>query len=81
MAFNQGFYNLFLALGVGLGLVLHLTGTAAPAGIALVLFALASMLLAALVLLASNPRMVRPALIQGAAPALAIASLAAAIIL
>ena len=71
MAFNLGFYNLFLGIGALLGLVLLAVG-ATEAGVALVLFALASMLLAAVVLLASNPRMLRAALVQGAAPAVGI---------
>jgi len=72
MAYNQGFYNLFLAVGAGIGLMLLSTAPSAEAGIAIAIFALASMLLAAIVLVASNPRMLRPALVQGAAPALAL---------
>lgn len=72
MAFNQGVYNLFLALGVLVGLTLLGTGAAVEAGIALVLFALSCMVLAALVLVISNPRMLRAALAQGAVPAVAI---------
>lgn len=72
MAYNQGFYNLFLAIGVAVGLVLIATGSRADAGFAVALFALGSMLLAALVLVTSNRRMLRAALIQGAAPAVGI---------
>ena len=54
MAYNQGFYNLFLAIGVVIGLALFWAGdagtTAEVAGRALVLFSLGSMLAAALVL-------------------------------
>lgn len=72
LAFNQGFYNLFLALGTVTGLVLLLTGAAAQAGLGVAAFALASMVLAATVLLASNAKMVRAAAIQGLAPLLAL---------
>ncbi|RQP10673.1 MAG: DUF1304 domain-containing protein [Microbacteriaceae bacterium] len=71
MAYNQGFYNLFLALGVLVGLVLLWSGLAV-AGIVLTLFACLSMVLAALVLISSDRRMLRPALVQGAVPLLAV---------
>jgi putative membrane protein len=71
-AFNQGFYNLFLALGALGGLLVVWTGSD-PAGRAVVVFACASMLAAALVLLASNAKMVRAAAIQGLAPLVALA--------
>lgn len=70
-AFNQGFYNLFLALGVFIGLAL--LGVNFSAGIALVLAATISMLLAAVVLVASDPRMLRAAAIQGTLPLIAAA--------
>jgi len=72
MAYNQGFYNLFLALGVVVGLVLLWAGLEI-AGVVVVLFACASMTLAALVLVSANRRMLRAALIQGAAPLVAVA--------
>jgi putative membrane protein len=72
MAFNQGFYNVFLALGTGIGLVLLGTGFSREGGIAIAMFALGSMVLAAVVLVTSNPAMRRAALIQGAAPLLAL---------
>jgi putative membrane protein len=75
MAYNQGFYNLFLALGTAIGLVLWLTGFAREGGLSVALFSLASMVLAAVVLVASNPKMLRAALIQGAAPLLAVTAL------
>jgi putative membrane protein len=68
LAFNQGFYNLFLALGVGTGLILILTGGATQAGFGIAIFGLLSMVLAAVVLISSNPKLMRSALIQGAAP-------------
>ncbi|UJP41408.1 DUF1304 domain-containing protein [Cellulomonas palmilytica] len=71
-AFNQGFYNLFLAVGAGVGAVLTLAeGPRAP-GLALVLLACGSMLAAAVVLAATDRRMRRAALTQGAFPLLAV---------
>jgi len=67
MAYNQGFYNLFLAIGVVIGIVLFYAG----GGIALVLFALGSMVAAALVLVTTGLKYVRPALIQGTLPLIA----------
>ena len=55
MAFNQGFYNLFLALGILAGLGLVATGQV-EAGRAVVLFACACMVGAGAVLLATNRR-------------------------
>ncbi|MFL5686938.1 MAG: DUF1304 domain-containing protein [Chloroflexota bacterium] len=71
MAFNQGFYNLFLAAGVVIGLVLVATGSV-DAGRAIVLFACASMVGAGIVLVSSVPRLAQSAAIQALPPALAI---------
>lgn len=71
-AFNQGFYNLFLAAGA-LGGLFVLWGGAESAGRAVVVFACASMLAAALVLLATNLRMASAAAVQGLAPLVALA--------
>ncbi|RKH70727.1 DUF1304 domain-containing protein [Corallococcus aberystwythensis] len=71
MAFNQGFYNLFLALGVLVGVVLVHTGAVAS-GVAAVMFGCACMLLAAVVLVSSNPKLLRASILQGALPLLAI---------
>lgn len=79
-AYNQGFYNVFLAIGAGIGLVLLGTGVFAEAGVALAIFTLGSMLLAAIVLVSSNPRMWRGAVLQGAAPALGLIFLALALL-
>lgn len=72
MAYNQGFYNLFLAIGALIGLALYWAGgagtTAEVAGLTLVLFTLGSMLAAALVLVSGGRRYVRPALVQGTLP-------------
>lgn len=78
MAYNQGFYNLFLALGVLVGLVLLWSGLEV-AGIVLTLFACLSMVLAALVLLSSDRRMLRAALVQGAVPLVAVVLLGVAL--
>lgn len=80
MAFNQGFYNVFLAVGAGLGLVLLGTGLT-QAGLALAIFACASMVAAALVLITSSPKLWRAGLIQGAAPLLGIVLLGVALAL
>jgi putative membrane protein len=68
-AFNQGFYNLFLGLGVFAGLTLVLAGHPVS-GLTLVTWSCLSMLGAAIVLAASAPQMHRGALIQGTAPLL-----------
>ncbi len=72
MAYNQGFYNLFLAIGAVIGLALFWAGdpgsTAGVAGRTLVLFSIGSMVAAALVLTTSGAKYLRPALIQGTLP-------------
>jgi putative membrane protein len=73
-AFNQGFYNAFLAIGVVAGL--GLLGSNRDAGLALIVFATGSMLTAALVLVGSDPSKGRGALVQGLFPALSLISLA-----
>ena len=67
LAFNQGFYNLFLAAGALGGLALIATEHR-QAGMILVAWNCASMLAAAVVLAASSPQMMRGALIQGLPP-------------
>lgn len=69
MAYNQGFYNLFLGIGAALGLVLYLVGSQA-AGRTLVLFTTASMVLAAVVLVTHDRIKARAALTQGTLPLL-----------
>jgi putative membrane protein len=68
MAYNQGFYNVFLALGAGAGLVMLASSSVRQAGAALSIFVLLSMLLAAVVLITSNSKLARAAAFQGAAP-------------
>lgn len=68
-AFNQGFYNLFLAAGIPLGFAARAYGRV-DYGNALVDFACASVLGAGLVLFFSKPKLIRAATVQ-AFPALA----------
>lgn len=70
-AYNQGFYNLFLAIGALVGAVLALAGQE-TVGLALILFACGSMVSAALVLVVTNRSMARAAATQGAFPLLAV---------
>jgi putative membrane protein len=72
MAYNQGFYNLFLAIATGLGIVLFAATPMRSVGIGIAGVALASMLLASIVLITSNPRLARAALTQGVAPLIAL---------
>lgn len=74
MAFNQGFYNLFLALAVFIGIIVCLAG-APTVGLTLVFTGVGSMLAAALVLVASSPDLASSAIKQGLLPLLAVVSL------
>lgn len=67
-AFNQGFYNLFLAAGCLGGLALWQLGDA-TVGATLVMFSCACMAAAGLVLLASAPNKASAALMQALPPA------------
>jgi putative membrane protein len=71
LAFNQGFYNLFLAIitvtGIVIG-VLEYKGV----GLALILAGTGSMLAAAVVLLLSSPDKARAAVTQGILPLVAV---------
>ena len=71
LAFNQGFYNLFLAVVAGVGVILFIQGYAGV-GKGLVYSGLGSMVLASCVLLASDRTKLRPALIQFTPPAIAL---------
>lgn len=71
LAFNQGFYNLFLAVVGGVGIVaIALRHNAV--GAALILAGVGSMAAAAVVLLLSAPQKARAAVTQGAFPIIAI---------
>jgi putative membrane protein len=76
MALNQGFYNLFLAVGIFVAFFLLPHPGLHAAGVMLILFCCASMLAAALVLIISNPKLARAAITQGVFPLLAVISLA-----
>jgi putative membrane protein len=78
LAYNQGFYNLFLAVGTTIGLVLFFAGST-NVGAALMFSGLGSMVLAAVVLTTSGPGRVRSALTQGTLPLISIVLLALAL--
>ena len=71
LAFNQGFYNLFLALTTLLGVGLVIMG-ATTVGLTLVFAGTGMMLAAALVLILSDRSKARAALMQGTLPLLAV---------
>ncbi|MGO4246097.1 DUF1304 domain-containing protein [Paenarthrobacter sp. RAF54_2] len=71
LAYNQGFYNLFLAIGALVGIIAVAMG-APQVGWTLVFSCCGSMLLAALVLAASGKKYLRPAVLQGTTPLLAV---------
>jgi putative membrane protein len=71
-AFNQGFYNLFLAAIAGLGILHAATGRHAEAGWALIFASTGSMLGAAVVLRSCGKEYTRAAATQGLFPLLAI---------
>ena len=73
-AYNQGFYNLFLAAGVVIGILLVATGDVAS-GRAIVLFACGSMVAAGVVLVSHNRELARAAAIQIVPALLAIAAI------
>jgi putative membrane protein len=75
LAFNQGFYNLFLAILTAVGIVAFVIGSR-EVGSALVFAGTGSMALAALVLVLSSPGKARAAIVQGTFPVLAMALLA-----
>ena len=66
LAYNQGFYNLFLAVGTAAGIALAFGEEAV--GVALIVFGVGSMLAAALVLITSDRSKARAAVVQGLLP-------------
>ena len=79
LAYNQGFYNLFLAIVTAIGIVALAQGHNGI-GAALVFAGAGSMLAAALVLLTASPDKARAALIQGAFPLIAVVLLVIALL-
>jgi putative membrane protein len=75
LAFNQGFYNLFLAVVTAVGVVSVSMGATAV-GVALVFAGVGSMLAAAVVLISSSSDKARAAAVQGTFPLIAIVLLA-----
>ncbi|SDD07457.1 putative membrane protein [Sanguibacter gelidistatuariae] len=74
LAYNQGWYNLFLAAGAIGGAVVGLvaSGPTQTAGAAIMVFSTACMAAAALVLITRNSAMARAAAVQGVLPLLAV---------
>ncbi len=70
LAYNQGFYNLFLSIGVVVGL--GISAGHESAGRAIVLFGCSCMAAAGVVLLSTGLDRLRAALIQFVPPALAV---------
>ena len=75
LAFNQGFYNLFLAIVTVIGIVIG-----DGIGLALIFAGTGSMLAAAVVLLASSPDKARAAITQGMFPLIAVVLLAVSLV-
>ncbi len=80
LAFNQGFYNLFLGIVTLVGVLAAFSGATAV-GVALVFAGVGSMLAAAVVLVASARDKARAAVSQGLFPFLAIVLLVLALTL
>lgn len=74
LAFNQGFYNLFLAVVTLLGIAVTAVGSA-TVGLTMVAVGTGCMVAAGLVLLISSPAKASAALKQLTAPALALVAL------
>lgn len=71
MAYNQGFYNLFLAVGTIIGIVLVIADHE-DVGWTLVVFSCGSMVTASLVLVSSGAKYARAAATQGTVPVLTV---------
>lgn len=79
LAFNQGFYNLFLAVVTTVGIVAIVLGHNGI-GAALIFAGAGSMASAAVVLVTSSPDKARAALTQGTLPAIAVVLLAVSLL-
>ena len=80
MAFNQGFYNFFLAIEAFAGIAIYYLASR-PVGLTLALFGTGSMLAAALLLFVTSPDKRSVAIKQGFLPLLAVVTLAAGVLL
>ncbi len=80
MAFNQGFYNFFLAIEAFAGIAFYYLALR-PVGLTLALFGTGSMLAAALLLFVTSPDKRSAAIKQGLLPLIAVAALGAGILL
>ena len=80
MAFNQGFYNFFLAIEAFAGIAIYYLASR-PVGLTLALFGTGSMLAAALLLFVTSPDKRSAAINQGFLPLLALVTLAAGALL
>ena len=80
MAFNQGFYNFFLAIEAFAGMTVYFLASR-PVGLTLALFGVGSMLAAALLLFVTSPNKRSAAIKQGFLPLLAVVTLAAGALL
>ena len=79
LAYNQGFYNLFLAVLGFLGIVVAAAGSD-TVGVTLALAGVGSMAAAALVLLLSSPALRGAAVRQGLLPLLAVVALVVSLV-
>ena len=80
MAYNQGFYNFFLAIEACAGIAVYFLASR-PVGLPLVIFGVGSMLAAALLLFVTSPDKRSAAVKQGFLPLLAVVTLAAGALL
>ena len=80
MAFNQGFYNFFLAIEAFAGIAIYYLASR-PVGLTLAIFGTGSMLAAALLLFVTSPDKRSVAIKQGFLPLLALVTLAAGALL
>ncbi|NNG95937.1 DUF1304 domain-containing protein [Gordonia araii] len=81
LAYNQGFYNLFLAVMVVVGALIVVTSDHRGVGLALVLAGSGAMLAAALVLGLSSPSHRGAAAKQGALPLIAVVGVVVGLLL
>lgn len=80
MAFNQGFYNLFLAIEAFVGIAVYFLASP-TVGLTLALFGVGSMLAAALLLFVTSPDKRSAVIKQGFLPLIAVAALGVAALL